>query len=158
MNTKPRLTELRANGYWIGYSRHDCDVPGEDDPEVRDGGRWRCPEPGCRAWWKYHEHPDAKPRRRINPISKKRREAKPERDAERAKVFARDAGPDGEPVCQLAPAFPDEPCYGHMTVHHLRKASQGGTYTEDNLRAACARHNDFVEENPDVARALGLVL
>ncbi len=50
------------------------------------------------------------------------------------------------------------PCYGILTVHHLKKASQGGAYDEANLVALCARHNGKVEDEPTMAHAMGLVV
>lgn len=49
------------------------------------------------------------------------------------------------------------PCYGMLTPHHIRKASQGGAYVEGNLMTLCQFHNDWVEDNPNTAHALGLV-
>jgi hypothetical protein len=49
-------------------------------------------------------------------------------------------------------------CMGRRTLHHLRKASAGGTYTEDNGVCLCVRHNDDVEDDPPRARAWGLVV
>lgn len=49
-------------------------------------------------------------------------------------------------------------CYGPLTPHHLLKESQGGAYEASNLVALCSRHNSWVEDYPDHARALGLVV
>lgn len=54
--------------------------------------------------------------------------------------------------------LPDHACFGRATVHHLRKASQGGPYEAANLVALCAAGNDDVEDRPDRYRALGLVV
>lgn len=72
--------------------------------------------------------------------------------AVRAAVFERDGG------CLLAH---HSPCFGVLTPHHRRKAGQGGAYTEANLVALCAAHNDQLEADADLAayaRSIGLVL
>lgn len=72
----------------------------------------------------------------------------------REAVFTRDR------VCQLAGVDGAGRCFGGLTPHHRRKASQGGAYDEDNLVALCAHHNDELEANADLAalgRELGLV-
>lgn len=75
-----------------------------------------------------------------------RRLTKEERRVKDA-VFARDIG------CRLSHLPGAGPCAGHATVHHRRKASQGGGYTEENLVAACSVHNDALESDPDLAQA-----
>ena len=79
---------------------------------------------------------------------------KAQRDAEaevRRIVFARDGG------CLMARIEPEE-CYGRLTMHHLRKASQGGEYTVENGVTACCHHNEAVEMDPPRYRRLGLVV
>jgi 5-methylcytosine-specific restriction endonuclease McrA len=49
-------------------------------------------------------------------------------------------------------------CWGRLTPHHLKKAGQGGAYSTENLVTLCVRHNDDVEDQPNLYRALGLVL
>jgi hypothetical protein len=84
----------------------------------------------------------------------RRRSERRDRAHVRAVVFTRD-----DYRCRLAGiAVPDVgPCWGPLTPHHLRKASQGGAYTADNLVALCAGHNCWVEDHPDTAHRLGLV-
>jgi hypothetical protein len=67
-------------------------------------------------------------------------------------VFARDVR------CRLAGWLPGGfgPCLGRLTVHHLRKAGQGGPYTLPNLLTLCAGHNDAIELHRELARELGL--
>jgi hypothetical protein len=36
-------------------------------------------------------------------------------------------------------------CAGQLTVHHIRKAGQGGLYVPLNLVTLCAWHNDWLE-------------
>jgi 5-methylcytosine-specific restriction endonuclease McrA len=66
----------------------------------------------------------------------------------RSKVHARDGG------CLLRERGG---CFGGLTVHHLRKRSQGGADTEANLVTLCAGHNVWVEDHPEEAWGLGLV-
>lgn len=76
--------------------------------------------------------------------------------AVRQAVFERDAY-----RCQLRGIAGAGDCYGPLTPHHRRKASQGGPYTEANLVTLCRHHNDQLEARADVAaigEALGLVL
>lgn len=49
-------------------------------------------------------------------------------------------------------------CFGHPTPHHLRKQSQLGRWTVDNLVTLCAHHNGWVEDEPRKAWGLGLVV
>jgi len=84
-------------------------------------------------------------------MSDKRREQIPARREVREAVFERDGY-----RCQIAPLV-DSPCFGPLTYHHLHKEGQGGKYTMENGLTACAFHNDWVEDHPDEAQALGLV-
>ncbi|HJV08638.1 MAG TPA: HNH endonuclease signature motif containing protein, partial [Acidimicrobiales bacterium] len=77
-------------------------------------------------------------------------------DAIRAQVFDRDAY-----RCQLRDVAGAGRCYGPLTPHHRRKASQGGGYTLANLVTLCRHHNDQLEARADVAalgEQLGLVV
>jgi 5-methylcytosine-specific restriction endonuclease McrA len=96
---------------------------------------------------------------RLSPTSKKRVRELRNRPAVRRRVFERDGG------CVLSPYGPLNPdgqhwgpCLGELTPHHLRKASQGGAFTEENLRTLCATHNDMVEDFPAAAARIGLVI
>ena len=88
----------------------------------------------------------------LRPMSRKRRRASAGRAEIRAAVFAR----DGQ-HCRLAGVTDAGRCFGGLTPHHIVKASQGGPYTEENLVTLCSLHNSWVEDNPNHARALGLV-
>ena len=77
---------------------------------------------------------------------------KPSEDKTRAVVFARDYQ-----TCRLG-WHQDSECTGPLTVHHLRKAGAGGAYVVDNLVTLCAGHNTWVEDNPNEATMLGLVV
>jgi hypothetical protein len=51
------------------------------------------------------------------------------------------------------------PCFGiPQTPHHLLKEVHGGEYTLDNLVTLCSGHNQMVEDYPDAAHAIGLVI
>ncbi len=50
------------------------------------------------------------------------------------------------------------PCWGPLTPHHLKKASQGGPFVPSNLVTLCSSHNTRVEDEPTRARQLGLVV
>jgi hypothetical protein len=91
-------------------------------------------------------------RTRLRPVSAKRRARRGEDAVVRAAVFARDR------VCRL---WGEGRCFGPLTPHHRRKASQGGGYTLENLVALCAHHNEALEadaERADRARTMGLVV
>jgi len=96
-------------------------------------------------------------RTRINAMSEKRRARQEEGAKVRQQVFQRDRFRcllDGRPH----PTVPR--CHGPATVHHMRKAGQGGAYSMVNLVTLCAGHNDWLEE-ADGARfgeAVGLVI
>lgn len=91
--------------------------------------------------------------KRLKPMSNKHRaELEPRRDV-RLQLNARDGG-----RCRLEQVAEAGPCAGPATPHHLRKAGQGGEYDVDNLVTLCARHNTWVEDHPDAAHALGLVV
>lgn len=90
---------------------------------------------------------------RLSAKSKRKEEARADELIEREFVFARDSH-----RCRFAGMW--DACRGVLTPHHVLKASQGGPYHRDNLVAACAYHNDLVEQDADfaaVARAAGLV-
>jgi 5-methylcytosine-specific restriction endonuclease McrA len=100
----------------------------------------------------FKEPKKAKPkwRKPIKVKSERRYSENEYRAAIRQQVFDRDGG------CLLASEDAGE-CAGPDTPHHLLKASAGGPYTLDNLVTLCARHNTWVEDNPEHARRLGMV-
>ena len=49
-------------------------------------------------------------------------------------------------------------CFGPLDPHHLKKASAGGTEAIEGLVWLCRTHNTAVEDHPDRAHALGLVV
>lgn len=77
------------------------------------------------------------------------------KDEIRQAVFDRDGR------CLLADLPGAGRCFGHITVHHRRKAGQGGAYTMANLVSGCSHHNDELEADADlaaVAREWGFVV
>lgn len=94
-------------------------------------------------------------RTRLRAKSKKRAKADRGKDPIRIAVFMRDG------QCLLAKGLTGaiHVCSGErFTAHHLLKQSQGGDYSESNLVTLCARGNTWVEDNPDLAWHLGLVV
>lgn len=94
-------------------------------------------------------------RSRLRPMSAKRAAGVEERQIIRDAVFARDGH-----RCRLDGVVGAGTCFGRLTPHHVRKASQGGAYDMDNLQTLCAGHNDGIEADADLAalaRSLGLV-
>jgi hypothetical protein len=92
-------------------------------------------------------------RSRLNPRSTKKIAADKEKPEVRDKVFRRDGH-----RCILGHRRDLPPCFGTpCTPHHLRKEKQGGSYSVGNLVTLCAGHNDWVEQEPDLAHSLGLV-
>lgn len=92
-------------------------------------------------------------RGQLSPRSTRTIEAAPEHAEIRLAVFDRDGF-----RCLLTGRRDVPRCFGHLTVHHLLKAGQGGAYTLDGLVTLCSSHNDgFVEDHPLAAWALGLV-
>ena len=79
-------------------------------------------------------------RARPLPIAERRRRSTVSDD-----VFRRDGG------CRLAEVPEAGPCFGRLTPHHRRKASQGGAYSTQNLVTLCAHHNDQLEADADLA-------
>lgn len=93
-------------------------------------------------------------RKPLRSRSPRRDTAADQHEEIRLAVYARDGH------CRLRDALaPWGPCMGDRTVHHLRKASQGGAYTMSNLIYLCAQHNDRIEELPRADTvACGLVI
>lgn len=89
-------------------------------------------------------------RTRLRQRSKTRAAALNDQRRIRLAVFDRDGY-----RCQ-AGVLPDlarySPCFGPLTPHHIRKASQGGRYTMSNLTTLCAHHNDLIEADANFAR------
>lgn len=104
---------------------------------------------------------------RIKPVSDKRKAGKADRRREVAAAFVRDgwtlvvvAGEEHWVGGRCIPkdrGMPGE-CFGKLTPHRLRKGSNQGGYTEDNVVASCAFHNGDIENRGNLAKALGLVV
>lgn len=93
-----------------------------------------------------------KPRRKaLAPRSPKRQLARLAEVELTELVFRRDGG------CILREQTSHR-CFGPPTAHHLLKASAGGGWTEDNIVCLCAGANTMVEDQPDWARNMGLVI
>lgn len=85
------------------------------------------------------------------PMSARTKARIPERQRVRARVFERDGG------CVLRRLDPSHRCMGGLTFQHVKKASQGGEYSEENGVALCWYANSiWVEQNRAEAEALGL--
>lgn len=98
-----------------------------------------------------------KPLRRtkgVNPVSARRRASFSARAEVREQVAIRDRG-----VCRLSLLSSSHHCAGGPETHELRKASaDSGTYTLANCVLTCSAANAWVEDFPDQAHALGLVV
>jgi 5-methylcytosine-specific restriction endonuclease McrA len=88
---------------------------------------------------------------RLSQKSKAKEAAAADEYIEREFVFARDGR-----RCRAAGLGLG--CWGRLTVHHLQKSSQGGEYSRNNLITLCVACNGWVEDNPDDAHRLGLVV
>lgn len=100
--------------------------------------------------------PPAKRRKRVKPVSDKRRAQWEAEDEVRQAVFARDRW-----RCQLEGVAGAGSCLGRLTYHHRRKAGQGGAFTMENGATLCWSHNKRLEQDADLARLgveLGLVI
>lgn len=96
------------------------------------------------------------PRRR-RPIRSRSEQATAVRSAAQPVVDAV-FGRDGGCVAAALPVDVAGWCRGRLTPHHLRKAWKGSGWLLDNLVTLCEAHNGWVEDEPDTAHALGLVL
>lgn len=116
-------------------------------------------------------------RTRLRPVSGKRRAARSDAEPVVQQVYSRDGhrcvlAPGNRAMFTLmvsgrqngkralAEAFAAVgKCAGQaLTPHHLCKAGQGGPWSPENLVTLCSAHNRWVEDEPDHAHALGLVI
>lgn len=89
-------------------------------------------------------------RARLRPRSERRRREDRANAQVREAVFARDGG------CVLQRFVPHH-CYGGLTLQHVKRAGQGGGYTEANGKAVCAWGNtEWIPQHPEEARLYGL--
>ena len=97
---------------------------------------------------------------RLKPVSDKRREENGAHRDVRMALAARDRGRcllEGREAWGTDGKERVGPCAGPWTPHHVEKAWKGGAYDLDNLLTLCARHNTWVEDEPDLAWMMGLV-
>lgn len=65
-------------------------------------------------------------------------------------VLARDMGCRGAGLIRI-------PCAGRIDPHHVKRRSQGGEDTLDNLISLCRAHHDWVHTHVVAAIELGLL-
>lgn len=89
---------------------------------------------------------------RLRPRSNKRaaqaRAFAPIREA----VFERD-----NHTCQAAHVVLSVRCSNGLHPHHLRRQSQGGPDTPENLLSVCPAHHRWIHDNPEDACSRGLL-
>lgn len=110
-----------------------------------------------RGHWQQRRKPMPRQRRYLPAVSTKTRAQRESRAEVREQLWKRDGGEcilDDRRHAHLLTGQ----CFGGATPHHLLKAGQGGAYQLDNLLTACVGHNTWVEDHPDRARDLGLVV
>lgn len=102
---------------------------------------------------------------RVKPVSDKRRAGGPARHDAVAAAFERDGWELVDDEWVGGRCIPHERgwphpehCYGQPTPHRLRKGSNQGLYTTDNVVAACAFSNSDIENHSRLAKRLGLVV
>jgi hypothetical protein len=67
-------------------------------------------------------------------------------------VTRRDGG------CVARRTIPHVSCFGRIDPHHIRRRSQGGPDTPENLVSLCRAHHSWVHEHITESLALGLLL
>ena len=65
-------------------------------------------------------------------------------------VLARDMGCRGAGIIPIA-------CFGRIDPHHIKRRSQGGLDTLDNLISLCRGHHSWVHEHPEESYELGFL-
>lgn len=92
------------------------------------------------------------PRRRVKPVSTRKRATDAELDAVRPLVLRRDLY-----ACRLRGRGP---CSGALRVHHIRYRSRSriDQHAEANLTAICDAHHAWVHAHDEDAHTLGLAL
>lgn len=98
-------------------------------------------------------------RSRINPISKRRQRL----NEERREMLEQNFGPREAWRCEVEArpimAVMMGGCYGEVNGHEILKRSQGGDITNPgNILMLCNRHNMWVEDYPEDAHRLGLMI
>jgi hypothetical protein len=89
----------------------------------------------------------------LPPMSKKRRQALPDRDACREAVLTRDSY-----RCRAACVVPDVACGGQLDVHEIipRSAWPDGWLVAENCLTVCRAHHTWIGFHPTKAAELGL--
>lgn len=89
----------------------------------------------------------------LRQVSTKVRDERSQREQVRAEVIARDR------VCTAALLVPDVTCWGPLDVHEMIQRSlwRKGYLDQDNCRAVCRAHHDWIDDNSAVAHELGLL-
>lgn len=92
-------------------------------------------------------------RTRINPVSKKRQDEKPERDKVREAVLKRD-----DFTCQARGITDGPDCWGPLDIDEIisRARMPGGHLNIDNCQVLCRGHNLYKEDDPLWALRHGL--
>ena len=80
----------------------------------------------------------------------KRTKTKPVPKQVYADVLARDMGCRAAGVIRI-------PCAGRIDPHHVKRRSQGGQDTVENLISLCRAHHDWVHAHPDESYQLGFL-
>lgn len=110
---------------------------------------------------------------RINPMSKKRREEKPDRDAAREAVFERDghkcqfrqfvmnayplgwSETDPDRRADIAAFNPLMRCSGPLEMHEPAHSKWVGRTNVERSVTACRFHNGIAEDLPELCRKIG---
>ena len=117
---------------------------------MKRGGPLRVDPEKVRAW-KDRSRSNLDRRTDLAPRSEKRKAE----DRVRSEMMRRVRERDGN-RCRLAPLFGSR-CFGELHGHEILKSSRGGSrIDESNVILACDFHNGLVEDEPDLANALGL--
>jgi hypothetical protein len=59
--------------------------------------------------------------------------------------------------CVAPRLVPEVLCWGESDPHHVKRRSQGGEDTAENLIVLCRAHHDWVHAHPDRSVSLGLL-
>lgn len=93
------------------------------------------------------------PLKRNTPLrakSKLKTRSKPVPKSVYQDVLARDMGCRAAEVIRI-------PCAGRIDPHHVKRRSQGGEDTPENLVSLCRAHHDWVHAHPDESYQLGFL-
>ncbi len=110
-------------------------------------------------------HVSLERRKPIARVSDRRRSKNEHLARVRQLVLGRDRGcrfwaayeAAGRPPAVLVEGRPPTACRGGLHAHHMRRRSQGGPDTMNNLVTLCAGHHGWVHDHPAFARMIGLL-